>query len=109
MLEKSAGSDPNEAALLTWATVADRFPGDHAAGSELLEMPDHRRAYLNDEGVISGGRGCVKRIDEGSLHWLKDPADNNVHEPQFMLMGRRLRGNFRIEGSGCRFFLKCMN
>ena len=38
-------------------------------------LPDHRLAYLDYEGEISGGRGTVRRIDSGEffvLDWAKD-------------------------------------
>jgi hypothetical protein len=30
-------------------------------------LPDHRRIYLEYEGEISGNRGTVRRVDEGSF------------------------------------------
>jgi hypothetical protein len=32
---------------------------------ELTALADHRRVYLRREGVIGGGRGWVRRVDEG--------------------------------------------
>ncbi len=44
---------------------------------ELIEIPPHRRQYLTYEGPISGNRGSVQRIDEGTVqieHWSEDRA-----------------------------------
>lgn len=34
---------------------------------ELAPLPDHRRAYLEYEGPVSGGRGQVRRVEAGRL------------------------------------------
>ena len=38
-------------------------PGDSC---EFKELEPHRRAYLEYEGEVSGGRGTVKRIERGT-------------------------------------------
>lgn len=38
-----------------------------AGGFDLTELPPHRRAYLTYQGPISGGRGTVQRIDQGTV------------------------------------------
>lgn len=35
------------------------------AGDRLVSLPDHRRAYLDYEGPVSGGRGQVARVEHG--------------------------------------------
>ena len=42
-------------------------PGDTC---EFKELEPHRRAYLEYEGEVSGGRGQVKRIERGSYEPL---------------------------------------
>lgn len=58
--------------LRTWAIDAPVVRGvDLPARS----LPDHRIAYLDYEGEISGGRGSVRRVDEGTytiLGWEVD-------------------------------------
>jgi len=50
----------------------------HDEGSFLLQrLPDHRRAYLSYQGPISGGRGEVVRVDEGSVG-LASVADGRM-------------------------------
>ncbi len=47
--------------LLTWRSV--RWPID--LSNPPVPIAIHRRAYLDYEGVISGGRGTVRRIETG--------------------------------------------
>lgn len=46
----------------------DRRP-DEPGGAEFRaeRLPDHRRMYLSYEGPVSGGRGEVERVAEGSV------------------------------------------
>ncbi|MFO0937916.1 MAG: hypothetical protein U0798_15550 [Gemmataceae bacterium] len=60
--------------LLTW-----RLP---ILPSELCvlaaeRLPDHRRAYLDYEGPISGNRGTVVRRAAGTFRWL-DQSENAI-------------------------------
>lgn len=51
--------------LAAWrlpAPLADLSP----AGAEAEQLKDHRTAYLAYEGEVSGGRGTVRRVDEGT-------------------------------------------
>ena len=49
--------------LATWALASP----PNTAGTILAEsLPDHRLAYLDYEGPISGGRGSVTRWDAGT-------------------------------------------
>jgi DNA polymerase Ligase (LigD) len=81
MVEVAPGSP-----LRTWAIDAQPV-----AGSELpaRELADHRREYLNYEGMISGGRGHVRRWDEGTCLvevWASDRVT-------LILSGRQLTGS----------------
>ena len=49
--------------LRTWAVNAPIVEG---VDLPALELPQHRRAYLDYEGEVSGGRGTVRRRDEGT-------------------------------------------
>ena len=68
---------------------------DISLNSEPFEaepIGDHRRAYLEYQGPISGGRGSVVRAAEGWC-WLSEGTDGNVRV--LMKMGKRtaeLRG-----------------
>lgn len=58
--------------LRTWAVDAPIVPGVERPARAL---GNHRRLYLEYEGPISGGRGSVRRWDEGEyevLAWADD-------------------------------------
>lgn len=61
--------------LRTWAVETEPRPGIELRARAL---PDHRLAYLDYEGPISGDRGHVRRVDRGTyepIHWLPDRVD----------------------------------
>jgi DNA polymerase Ligase (LigD) len=51
-------------ALRTWRLLAPPCPGKTVAAEAI---GDHRRAYLDYEGPVSGGRGVVIRWDWGTF------------------------------------------
>ncbi len=58
--------------LRTWAIDAAVVPGK-ALPARALD--DHRAAYLDHEGEVSGGRGTVRRVDRGEYEpivWTPD-------------------------------------
>ena len=55
--------------LRTWA-VQEIPPLDTWIDADLL--PDHRVAYLDYEGPISGDRGTVSQWDAGTFEWLEE-------------------------------------
>lgn len=68
--------------LRTWA-----FDEPLVAGRDISarELPDHRPVYLDYEGAVSGGRGCVRRVAAGAYEPL-------VWEPDAVLV--------RLSGTG---------
>ncbi|GIW75759.1 MAG: hypothetical protein KatS3mg104_0822 [Phycisphaerae bacterium] len=52
-------ADP-EGLLLTWRL--DGWPHFLSA----IPLPDHRRIYLDYEGAVSGNRGTVRRVEQGT-------------------------------------------
>jgi hypothetical protein len=54
---------------------------------------DHRRAYLDYEGPVSGGRGHVKRFDTGTFDWVENDEGKIV----VRLAGMKLRGELVVE------------
>ena len=85
--------------LRTWAV--DRLPGVEPQLAWLL--PVHRTAYLDYQGVISGGRGEVERLAAGTFTAVEDSTgftlELNVLETSLAehLVGRIER--LRIESS----------
>jgi hypothetical protein len=55
--------------LRTWALVDTPAPGAVVAAEQLS---DHRPAYLDYEGPVSGDRGSVSRWDTGQFTILSD-------------------------------------
>lgn len=55
-------------------------------------LPDHRLAYLDYEGPVSGGRGTVTRWDAGTYNWSEDGPGRLV----LMVNGGRLCGEVEL-------------
>jgi hypothetical protein len=72
------------------------------------QLPNHRLAYLEHEGEISGGQGWCRIHDQGALAWIDPPLqpDSNAEpgrifgdvldEITVRLDGEKLRGLFRF-------------
>ena len=61
-----------EEVLRTWRLGRLPHPGTTLSAEPL---PDHRKAYLDYEGPVSGGRGTVARADAGNYCILEsDPT-----------------------------------
>jgi hypothetical protein len=76
-------------ALKTWAMDSAPIAGSPAMAERLA---DHRIAYLNYEGEISGGRGSVRRIDHGEYTLLEESPDRLVIDVQ----GQYLQGTLTL-------------
>jgi hypothetical protein len=63
------------------------------------QLPDHRPAYLEYEGEISGGRGWCRIHDRGTFEWI-EPADPALaelaDEIRIRLEGEKARGTYRL-------------
>jgi hypothetical protein len=72
--------------LKTWS-----FAEPPAAGVEqtAVLLPDHRLAYLDYEGPVSGNRGSVKRWDRGEFELLAQ-TDESVF---VKLLGKKIHGH----------------
>jgi hypothetical protein len=81
--------------LLTWRLSLE--PVDRSS----LPIPaerifDHRRAFLDFEGRLSGDQGTVRRVDLGTAE-LEEVTETRV---VVKLSGRRLNGRFTLVGEG---------
>ncbi len=81
---------PDGAALTTWRLSRDPLATDADTPAE--RIADHRLAYLEYEGALSGGRGHVRRVDGGVARWLLEEDDRAAFE----LEGKTLRGAFEV-------------
>src|SRR5579862_9794749 len=68
MLQVRPGTSDDDRVLKTFATCCDQFPTGDIDVFRLVE--DHRRAYLQFEGDLSGKRGQVRRADKGELTFV---------------------------------------
>ena len=71
--------------LRTWALAEEPKDQNEIAADQLA---DHRLAYLDYEGPISGDRGSVTKWDVGDYQLASESAD----ELQISLKGQRLSG-----------------
>jgi len=75
--------------LITWA--CDSPPRlDATTGAD--KLPDHRHAYLDYEGPVSGNRGAVSRWDAGHYTLLRSTLDQWIVQ----LSGQRLDGQLTM-------------
>ena len=86
--------------LRTWRLHAPPGPG-----RTVVAMPsfDHRLAYLDYEGPVSGGRGTVQRWDAGTFEWDMETDDQKT----FRLRGGRLQGRARLSRTGETWSFVC--
>lgn len=85
----------HEGALLTWQLLSEPRSCD-SLPIAAQRIGNHRLAYLDYEGPISGNRGVVRRIEAGAV-CLREFYEDRC---QFTLEGRRFTGAFRLTASG---------
>jgi hypothetical protein len=73
------------AALRTWRLASPPQPG---AILEATSLGDHRLAYLDYEGPVSGNRGSVTRWEHGTYELIEETADTLV----VRLRGHKISG-----------------
>jgi len=94
MLERGAG-------LMTWQLFRDPMtPGPWPI--EAGRIGEHRKAYLEYEGPVSGNRGNVTRVESGTYELQAAGADRWTVE----LRGERLVGAFVLEFNAGRWVFR---
>ena len=78
--------------LATWAL---QLPPDSPGPIPAEALSDHRPAYLDYEGPISGGRGSVTRWDQGSYQLQHHGPSERVA----LLAGEKLHGRATLRQS----------
>jgi hypothetical protein len=78
--------------LQTWRLAQPPEPA--SAVIEATALADHRSAYLDYEGAVSGKRGTVRRWDAGIF---TEEADSLPSVRVFFLQGVRVRGRVHLE------------
>jgi hypothetical protein len=66
-------------------------------------LGDHRLAYLDKEGPLSGNRGAVRRIDSGTYVTSTESAENW----ELTLAGALLRGSIQLRLRSPQWILTC--
>jgi len=77
--------------LLTWQLLRDPT-APHPFPIPARRIGDHRKAYLTYEGPLTGDRGAVRRVEEGTVEVYSASADAYA----FALIGRQLAGKFTL-------------
>ena len=77
--------------LRSWRLAAPLISGVAVAAEP---TPEHRLAYLDYEGPVSGGRGTVTRVDTGTFSYQLDEQPERV---VIQLTGKRFVGSLIIE------------
>ncbi len=78
--------------LKTWSLAQPPAPG---VDMEAKALPDHRPAYLDYEGPISGDRGSVTRWDRGTY----EVETQSESELTVQLNGEKLNGRVSLRQS----------
>ena len=65
-------------ALATWKLDGDCLGLCPGEGLAARKLPDHRLAYLNCQGPVSGGRGRVRCVHSGTYETLDRRPDRLV-------------------------------
>ena len=89
--------------LRTWKITAAPQPG---LAHEAIPLPDHRIAYLDYEGPISGNRGKVHQLDSGTFSGTVPRSDETF---SLQINGHMFQGTLTLEpspGSPSRWFVQ---
>lgn len=74
-----------------WASALQTEAADQTV--KAVALPDHRLAYLDFEGPLSGNRGAVRRCDSGNYDLLGDQPDR----VEARLLGDLISGIMQLE------------
>src|SRR5262245_61136951 len=80
-----------EVGEVLWAWRLESWP-DADTPRLALRNFDHRLIYLDYEGPINGGRGSVRRVEQGMYEWLSQSDDRLIAD----VTGHRLTGRVEL-------------
>jgi hypothetical protein len=92
---------------LKWAAIADtelRVAVSNGNTVAADQLGDHRPAYLDFEGPVSGDRGSVQRLDGGHFETLQSDAD----ACEVVLTGEVLQGAISLRRNGVNWRLTAL-
>src|SRR5258706_9114820 len=70
-----------------WTWSLDKLPAVGITG-QAQALPDHRLAYLDYEGPLTGNRGSVERVEQGEYELL----ERSQMRVLIRLVGKTIRG-----------------
>jgi hypothetical protein len=76
----------------SWIKLADDLQVADSNTVNVERLADHRLAYLDYEGPVSGDRGSVRRLDTGTFKALSDSQT-------YALVGELIRGRITLQPS----------
>ncbi len=82
--------------LATWQLEINPITLQLGQRQAAVQLADHRLTYLTYEGPISGGRGQVRRVQQGSY----ENVDKGVDSWRFRLAGETMTGEFLLTRQG---------
>jgi len=78
--------------LATWQFPRNPCSDTSSEAIRVRRIQDHRKAYLDYQGPISGNRGQVSRIDRGTYVLMEQKSDQWT----ICLNGKQLRGTYQL-------------
>jgi hypothetical protein len=83
MLQNPEDAKNPDAGLITFRVMPHSSQWRKLITFDLTPLPLHRAAYLTYQGEISGGRGRVDRVDQGSFTAISWTDDQYIIEVQW--------------------------
>lgn len=84
------------AVLATWS-IPPQLPIGSSFACTAMQLPNHRKCYLDYEGEIAGNRGTVARIDVGTYEQLSPET--------YILHGVFFSGKLAVNGDKMTFVM----
>lgn len=83
LMIEDPSAPPGRGRLLTWRSTEPSWRWVELGRVDLEAIEPHRRDYLMYQGPLSGGRGSVSRVDEGTVAIRDWSADGGVLDLRF--------------------------
>ncbi len=93
LLEQPSGSNDR---LITFEVPVP--PEEWCSTTVARQLSDHRNIYLVYEGPVSGNRGAVKRVLEGSIQWRSNSQQSMILAIQFDGFPSNLLSEVKMKG-----------
>jgi hypothetical protein len=84
----------SDSALMTWS-IPPQCPSGTSFVCSAIQLPEHRKHYLDYEGEITGNRGVVSRVDAGTYEQMSPET--------FVLRGKHFTGKLTLNNGTMAF------